>query len=321
MGRDEDWILPAGQVAGAIAFCALLLSVLTNFPAWPNGATSLQAALAIIALTAFCRFAKYLFGLWRSRVEHPIGRIRDDFRPALIEYAPILVGFVTLGVFLYSITFLKSMIAAVVPFWADNLLAAIDRALLIDPNAIARSISPAIEPIGIFYGLWHGVHLGGILWVLHWQRAEKGRHILSFMLTWSMGMAVAYIFSSAGPIFTGRYDLALVPESMRQVVQFLWSNYKNGTAKLGAGISAFPSMHIAIATWFAIVLGSRGWKWVGIAYVAAMLFCSVVLGWHYAADGVAGIVIAIAADRIASAWLRNREVSITPLASSIAASN
>ena len=49
------------------------------------------------------------------------------------------------------------------------------------------------------------------MWVLHWRKSDKARYILSFMLTWTIGMFFAYVFSSAGPIFTGQFDPALAP--------------------------------------------------------------------------------------------------------------
>jgi PAP2 superfamily protein len=153
-------------------------------------------------------------------------------------------------------------------------------------------------------------HLGGILWVLHWRDGDKARHILSFMLTWSIGMVFAYLFSSMGPLFTGGYDLSVAPDSVRRAAEFLLANYKVHGALIGGGISAFPSMHVAIAAWLAIVLRDRGWPKTGIAYFIGVFVCSVILGWHYAIDGVAGGAIAIVADRIARAWVRRdgREV-------------
>jgi hypothetical protein len=214
---------------------------------------------------------------------------------------------------------LKSMIVAVVPFWADEPLAALDRAFLIDPQGMALALKPALPAVGLFYGIWHVVHLGGILWVLHWQNEARSRFVISFMLTWAVGMFLAYVFSSAGPIFTGRYDPAIAPESVRRPVEFLWANYRARGALLGGGISAFPSMHVALATWFALTLREWGWPKLGIAYVLAIFVCSVILGWHYAADGVAGIAIAVVAHRMSSRWFarrRTRAVTFSPLPNS-----
>jgi hypothetical protein len=304
MGRDQQWLIPAIAIAMATALCAAILKLATGYPGQPSGMTSLKAAIMIVVLTAFFRFMRFFFNLWRSGEVHPAQRIRAELRPALWGFAPTGAGVAILAVFLYSITFLKSMIPVIVPFWADELFAATDRIMFIDPQRIAHVLQPALPAIGLFYGLWHGAHLGGILWVLHWREGEKARHILSFMLTWSIGMTFAYLFSSMGPLFTGVYDLAAAPETVRLAAEFLWANYQAKGALIGGGISAFPSMHVAIAAWLAIVLSNRGWPKLGIAYFLGVFACSVILGWHYAIDGAAGAVIALAADRIAQAWLR-----------------
>lgn len=314
MERGQRWILPAILIAGAAIAWALIFSSATGYPARPNGITSLKVSIAIITVAALGRFLRYFFCLWKAGVERPISRIRIDFRPALAAFVPILAGVAIIGTFLYSITFLKSMISAVVPFWADAPLAAIDRAMFINPAAIAVALQPSLPSLGLFYGLWHAVNLGGILWVLHWRRDNKSQHIVSFMLTWSIGMALAYIFSSAGPIFTGRYDPSLAPGSVQKAAELLWTNYKADGALLGGGISAFPSMHVAIAAWFALVLRERGLLWLGIAYAFSVFACSVILGWHYVADGIAGAGVALVADRLSWTWLRPRGFQFAHLA-------
>jgi hypothetical protein len=216
---------------------------------------------------------------------------------------PIMAGVALICVFLYSISFLKSMISAVVPFWADAALTATDRAIFVDPGRIGAALGPALPALGLFYGLWHAVHLGGILWVLHWRCGNKSLHIVSFMLTWSIGIALAYIFSSAGPIFTGQYDLSIAPASVRKAAEFLLANHKADGALLGGGISAFPSLHVAIAAWFALVLRERGKAWLGMAYALGIFACSIILGWHYVADGVAGVGVAMLAQRLAGRWI------------------
>ncbi len=62
--------------------------------------------------------------------------------------------------------------------------------------------------------------------------------------------------------------------------------------KLLSGISAMPSMHVAMAVLFALV-GWRTNRWLGLlftAYAAVILVGSVHLGWHYAIDGYASLV-------------------------------
>jgi hypothetical protein len=292
------------MIAAVTMLLAASLKIATAYPGHPSGMASLEATIAIVGVAAIIRFMWYLNGLWRSGETHPLARLQDGFWPATRSFTPIGLGVVIVGTFLYAITFLKSMITTVVPFWADTMFADMDRALFMDPQAMAAALSPALPAIGLFYGLWHFIHLGGILWVLHWRRGNKARHIISFMFTWVIGMATAFAFSSMGPLFTGRFDPAMAPPITREAASILWDNYQAQGALIGGGISAFPSMHVALAAWFASVLRDRGLPLVGLAYVMAIYFCSVILGWHYVADGAAGIGIAVLADRLSGMWIR-----------------
>jgi hypothetical protein len=319
--ENERWVQAAIMFAlGGIAW-ALIFAAATGYQGRPSGLTTVKISLAVVVFASACRFVRYIYELWRTGVPDPIACIRADFQQGLADTLPLLLGVVALCAFLSSITFVKSMIVAVVPFWADAPLAAIDRWLLINPQEIAVALKPAIPAIGIFYGLWHVVHLGGILWVLLWRDPGKARFIISFMLTWAIGMALAYIFSSAGPIFTGRYDPSLAPESVRRTAAFLWTNYKESGAQLGGGISAFPSMHVALAAWFALVLQTRRIAWLGVAYVIGIFAGSIILGWHYAMDGVAGIAVALLADRLATLWLVRRNSYASPVVAVAAVPN
>lgn len=314
MERREAWIIPAIWIAGATIVCAIAIRTLTEYPAAPEGLATLQIAIFVVAAAAMCRFLVHLFGMWRAGVPNPIERIRNDLRPAITDFVPVITGIVVIGAFMSSSSFLKSMIIAVVPFWADDRLARIDQIFLIDPQALGLALQPVLPALGFFYGLWHVVNLGGILWVLHWRNGKKSQLIIAFMLTWAIGMLFAYVFSSAGPLFTDRYDLAMAPQSVRAPAELLWANYMQKGALLGGGISAFPSLHVAIATWFALVLRDRGFPRLGLAYALAVFVCSVVLGWHYAADGVGGAIIALIAYRLARALINRPRQAVALVA-------
>ncbi len=321
MGRDREWLFKAIALAALVAAWAVAVRLWTGYPAVPKGETSLKMALLVVALAALGQFLIYLWRLWKAGQDSPIAAIQREFPAAALRFLPIVIGVAVISTFLVSISYLKSMITAIVPFWADAPFAAMDRAIFVDPQAIAIALGPVLPALGFFYGLWHVVHLGGILWVLHWKKGDKARHILSFMLTWSIGMALAYIFSSAGPIFTGTYDPAAAPESVQKPAAMLWANYQARGAVIGGGISAFPSMHVAIAAWFAIVLNDRRVPLIGIAYLIGVSVCSVILGWHYVIDSVAGIGVALFADRVSQAWLSRGQDRISVTAQLAAARN
>lgn len=111
---------------------------------------------------------------------------------------------------------------------------------------------------------------------------------------------------SAGPVFyenvTGDARFAgllayLARNSGQEWVQvFLWSAYSGAQPGVaGAGISAFPSLHVASATLCVLLAANahRWLLWIGMAYCAVILFGSVHLGWHYAVDGYFSIAATV----------------------------
>lgn len=77
------------------------------------------------------------------------------------------------------------------------------------------------------------------------------------------------------------------------IQDYLWGNYVDGRRDLGTGISAFPSVHIGVAMMFALNIYERIPKMLPfcITFVAIYQFLSVYLGWHYAVDGYASILL------------------------------
>ncbi|TIW00845.1 MAG: hypothetical protein E5V77_09165, partial [Mesorhizobium sp.] len=66
--------------------------------------------------------------------------------------------------------------------------------------------------------------------------------------------------------------------------------------RLGSGISAFPSVHVAVATLNAIYLWRFGrvLRWVGLIFLLCIQLGSVHLAWHYAVDGYASMLLTLA---------------------------
>lgn len=70
-----------------------------------------------------------------------------------------------------------------------------------------------------------------------------------------------------------------------------------------------PSLHIAIAVLLALV-GWRINRFIGVlltAYVFIILIGSIILGWHYAVDGYASIVLTILLWKLVNKYLPLRE--------------
>jgi hypothetical protein len=81
-----------------------------------------------------------------------------------------------------------------------------------------------------------------------------------------------------------------------RVQRTLWENFATGQNMPFVGISAMPSVHVAVAVLFALL----GWRisswlgWIFSLYAGVILIGSVHLGWHYAVDGYLSIAGALA---------------------------
>jgi PAP2 superfamily len=198
--------------------------------------------------------------------------------------------------------------AAIPPFTADVALAHWDRAVHGgDPFALLASLEHPWITVGLdsAYYLWRYLLIGLVLWQ-GWAGTprDRARFWLAFILTWILlGTVLAHLLPSAGPgfydIVTGSWGpfaplmtyLTQVRETHHLaffgVQSELQELARKGEVVLGGGISAFPSLHVAMP-----VLGAcAAWKvsrWLAFAFLtfAAVIFLgSILLGWHYALDG------------------------------------
>lgn len=139
----------------------------------------------------------------------------------------------------------------------------------------------------------------------------RHRYLLAVIFTIGIGGCVlAVALSSGGPVYFGRLTggpdpyaplMDMLREASRhlplhalEIQQSLWDERARGGTSF---ISAMPSMHVAIAALVAMALWSFGGalRVVSSGFAALVLLGSIHLGWHYAVDGYAGILIAWAA--------------------------
>ena len=222
---------------------------------------------------------------------------------------------------------LKGAIAVVSPFAWDARLADLDRALHFG-RMPHEWLGPLLGPLplavlNVFYNLWFFLlvvgWLGGMVAIR--RQALRHQYLMAFMLTWFVGgFPVACGFSSAGPCYYARVGLgdlyAPLMERLQaaeaaygiwavQTQDLLWQGF-TGARPGSAGISAFPSMHVASATLFVLAARRLG----RLAFAAATVFWllilvgSVALAWHYAVDGYAGTLVAILVWRLAGHYGR-----------------
>jgi len=164
------------------------------------------------------------------------------------------------------------------------------------------------------YVLWFPVLFGFIVW-LAWttNRALRRNALIATLLVWVVcGNIAAIVFASAGPCYyaavvpgTDPYAPLMAVLQARHTEDFLfarfnqmalWESLQARTWLPFGGVSAMPSVHVAMATLMAIVAHAQS-RTAGLLltiFAGLTMLGSVVLGWHYAIDGYLGAAMAFA---------------------------
>lgn len=237
------------------------------------------------------------------------------FRPERVAHAlPVMI---LLVVFFNSFTVLKTSVPRIAPFAWDAAFEAADRWL---HGGVApwRLLQPWFERhleaphyLNLAYLLWFFM-----LWlIVVWQTcrlrapALRAQFLGTLVLCWILlGTFGSFLLSSAGPSYFGRVTgLADPYEPLMAYLQranevavvwslqtqdMLWRLYAGQEIGFGGGISAMPSMHVAMA-FLIMLLATRLHRWLGVGaflYFIIVQIGSVQLGWHYAIDGYVSAV-------------------------------
>jgi len=254
-----------------------------------------------------------------DRPERPLTQLMLEMRttlatPQRVAHAlPMLAGTLVFGA---TFTVIKTAIPFFAPFSWDPTFEQWDRWLHggIAPWQIIQPIlgSPLLTfAVGSAYNVWF--YFLSLIWV--WQAFSQRDYrlrlqfFLTLMIGWILlGNVAATLFSSAGPCFFGKITglsdpflplmIYLTDANQAHNIwalaaqKFLWHGYTMRELTIGAGISAMPSMHVGIATLFALVCW-RTRRWLGIVmtiYAIVVMIGSVHLAWHYAIDGYLGAI-------------------------------
>lgn len=228
--------------------------------------------------------------------------------------AASLLLFLSLGFFHGLFTSMKTMLSDLAPFSFDPLLADLDAALhggdawQLIPQVwgVTRAIQYVYVPV--WFALVGAVSAYATIFA---PRELRDRFIWSYLACWIvLGTVIAGLMLSAGPCYyaevTGSDRFAPMMAHLATteghymssfgIQKVLWEQYEAGLADFGSGISAFPSLHLAIPTLWTLLLW-RVKRWLGVAcglFTALILIGSVHLGWHYAIDGYFSILFAVA---------------------------
>lgn len=249
---------------------------------------------------------------------------RDRF--ASLFWPPLL--FATM---MASFNAFKQMVLPLAGFGLDPAFAQADKLLFLgqDPWRVSHALFGSPQATLLIDRAYHGwfvpMSLGVMLcaWLAASTYRLRNQYLLSYIGVWiGIGSIAAFLLPSAGPCyyehFTGPYpsfaalEQHLLSAEAATGAKLTALSNQAGLLKLfggeslavGAGISAMPSVHNALAVLFAIA----GWKvrrTLGVlfgAYAALIWIGSIHLGWHYAIDGLLAaamtVVIWVAAGRV-----------------------
>jgi hypothetical protein len=290
--------------------------------------------LVIIGMAALYLMIQELIRLWRTGHEGSatvaLGRLVIDDFLAPERVANILHSTVAMSIFMSAFTALKIFLPELHAFHWDETFMEWDRALhfgfhpyeLLQPVLGHPYVSKALN---IAYNAWFFIMFTAWV-VMGYARHDttlRRQFLLAVMLCWFIGTNVlGTIFSSAGPCFYGR--LLGGEDPFRPLMAYL--NHANGITELYAlatqnllwagyvggesvvkGISAMPSMHVGTCVLLALLGFAGGKRWFGwsmVAFTAIIFLGSIHLAWHYAIDGYAGAVVALAAWFVAGRAVR-----------------
>jgi hypothetical protein len=173
-----------------------------------------------------------------------------------------------------------------------------------------------LRKIDSLYMLWFLILLFFILWMA-WTSDRKLRFqfFISSLLIWIiLGSLLGTIFSSAGPCYYSKVvEVGEAANPYQPMLSKLFSYHESKPLwavhnQIGVwdaktsnkwlpfgGISAMPSIHVAMAIIF-MITGWRANKLLGVLltlYALIIQIGSIVLAWHYAIDGYFSIISAI----------------------------
>ncbi|UCI25777.1 phosphatase PAP2 family protein [Mesorhizobium sp. B2-8-5] len=221
----------------------------------------------------------------------------------------------TLPVFFSLFTSMKNGLSRIVPFYADTTIVALDRAIHGGQDAWrvlhpVLGAGPLTFALNFLYNVWFAVMFVVLFCVTFSTGDERlrSRYLVAFVLTCVLlGNAAATVFASVGPAFVMPFygnDTFFPLMNYLQATNAVYPVWAVDTQRMllayaaldgprpGSGISAFPSIHVAVAMLNAIYLWrfSSLLRWLSVAFLIAIELGSVHLAWHYAVDGYASML-------------------------------
>lgn len=334
-----------GLALALFALCAALLSQHGVYPSIGPMLVNLRLFMAAIISVLVIDIVVFLA---TKRPDSPITAIKSRYfsanaRQRMVACVPLL------AVCIMLLPFFSKMKAAIPLFndytW-DTTFIAWDRAIFFGYDAW-EVMQPVLgfpivtATLAVFYHLWMLLLYPGCLFFAFAKIDPMLRRqfFMTYVLSWTViGGAMATWMASVGPCFVGpmlgndTFDAQMaylnaaneqVPVMTLKVQAMLLDWFHQSANGLGSGITAMPSMHIAICFlfWLAMRQVDRRLGHAFAAFLVIIWIGSVHLAYHYAVDGLVSAVAVAAiwwisgnAIRAWDAWLARSSTAPVSLA-------
>lgn len=324
---DREWLIPVSLiVAGeAAAWSAAYAAGIAGRPLFLTYGALELLLFGLLLLTVT---------LWRTVAVSSGRSFRSAFVMSLPEKRGMAAIFIGLALTAIGAAIFSSLKASFPAFWLDPALAKAEATLLGTGGSTLVKAAPVLPFFDRLYCTFVPGHTIAVMAVLLLKPSPlKTRALVSLALAWLLiGLVGGSLLSSAGPIFFDRVyggsSFAGLTDALQRgaplttlTANMLWRAHESGSLMVGNGISAMPSMHVALTLWLALLLNRTRFAAFGWVYFALIWVGSVLLGWHWFSDGLVGSLAMLglwyAAPRFAQLAALNDVASRTRVANSV----
>ena len=319
-GEEEPrqrWLGEIPIYVVGLALMALCIGLLASrgIPPGLGGAVANTQIFGMFIVLFLCIDAGR--ALYRDRPDSPVAHLRARYSTPFVKRT-VAAGLPMLAVAILLLPFFSKMKSAIPLFndytW-DQAFIHWDRAIFFGYDAweVLQPVLgyPVVTAfLALLYQLWFLLLYPGVMFFAFCKVESRIRRqfFLSYVLSWTMiGGALATMLASVGPCFVGpmlgnrTFDAQMAylysaneqfPIMVLPVQEMLLDWYGKAENGLGSGITAMPSMHVAIAFLFWITMRRvhAGWgRFLGL-FFAITWISSVHLAYHYAVDGLVSVI-------------------------------
>ena len=271
----------------------------------------LPSAIVLVALVPYlCAVAVVYQRLVRRLPWRDAWRVARDREASGGALTSLAIGVIVARMVLVNAVAWKYGIPIMSGFRFDVELMAVDRWLHggLQPWRWLGALltRPTLVAVDRFYAAWYFAFVFVVIreaWAP--PSSRQARFFGAFALVWIAGSILAVLIPSAGPIYYARLTgdsapygqlataLHVGPLLATTLQRNLWLAYSQGGTGLVKGIAAFPSLHVAMPALYMVSARGVRERWLWAVFLMLTLVGSIVLGWHYAVDGYAAILLSV----------------------------